>query len=89
MSYTTLIRWTALTLVTLIVSSFGACIEVNRHADDAMVAKAQADAMAVQAKAQADAVAAERKVDEARAEAETARAQADKAMWDHMPMPAK
>lgn len=47
-----LIRWVALTMMLLIICGFGTCILVNRHSDDATVAKAQADSVAAQANAE-------------------------------------
>ncbi len=46
---TSLIRWCALTAITLILSICGSCVAINRHSDDASVQRAQ-----MQAKQEAD-----------------------------------
>lgn len=93
---TSLIRWCALTAITLILSICGSCVAINRHSDDASVQRAPMEAV----KSQWDSLVARDNADKAmfdhmRAKQETdkamfiemqAKQEADKAMWDHMPV---
>ena len=47
---TSLIRWCALTAITLILSICGSCVAINRHSDDASVQRAQMEAAKSQCK---------------------------------------